>query len=134
MKKFFVTLLGLVAIALACARPSDGPFYSATAFAAIKPGASFTEGKLAAIREAEKKARDQILLEALQLRFAGGQTLDNAAVRDPFIRAKVYDTIRTAKIADQTIDDKGTTVTVTVRLDLRPLQQILERYPPGPSL
>ena len=114
----------------ACARIGPGEGYTATAFAEIVPGKSFTEGKLAAIKTAEKKARDQILVQAMGLKFQSGQTLGDAVITDPFIRAKVYDTIRTAKIADQTVDDNGV-VTVTVRLDEAPLLDIVTRYNPG---
>lgn len=122
----------LVWAATGCVRPEQELFYSATAFAEIIPGKSFTEGKLVAIQTAEQKARDQILLETMQLKFQNGKTLGDAIITDSFIRAKVYDTIRTAKIVDQTIDDKGV-VSITVRLDQKPLFDILSKYSPGPA-
>ncbi|MBI1784872.1 hypothetical protein HYR69_06985, partial [Candidatus Sumerlaeota bacterium] len=102
----------------------EGPSFSATAQAKVKPGESFVEGKLAAINLAEKRARDQILLHVMSNKFPNGITLEEAIVTDACIQAKVYDTIRTAKITDKTINDDGM-VTVTVELDLAPIMKIL---------
>lgn len=113
-------------LVFACARPAGTPPYSATGFASISGALPFTEAKVAALKEAEKKARDQILTYALQLTYANGQTLETAAIQDAFVRAKVYDTIRTAKIMDQTIDAKAKTVTVTVQMDQQTLLQIVK--------
>lgn len=131
MRFRFRFLLLAPLFAVACTQTPRGPAYSATAFASIEQGVPFTQGKLAAIQAAEKKARDQILIQALQMRFSTGETLETAAILDPFIRAKVYDTIRTARTTDQTVDEENTTVTVTLELDLKPLQRIIERYSPS---
>ncbi len=117
---FLIVLLFLAS----CKGVQEGPFFSATGQAQIKPGASFTEGKLLALRLAEKVARDQILFQAKDHLFSNGVTVEEAMIADPFVRAKIYDTIRTAKITDQTINKEGS-VTVTVRFDMAPLMAIL---------
>jgi hypothetical protein len=103
---------------------SETPLFSATGHAQISADASLAEGKLAAIQLAEKRARDRILEHVLNRTFPNGVTLEEAIITDPFIRAKIYDTIRTARISDQTIDDEGI-VTVTVQLDLGSIEKIL---------
>lgn len=76
-----------------------------------------------------------------ELRFANGMTLEDAVVTDPVIRARVYDTIRTARITDRTIDEDGTRVSITMELDHGPLLRIINAGdasagaappPPGP--
>ncbi|GEM_PF-2801484 len=119
----------------ACTRAQSGQYFSATAFAKIPPGTPYEQGKAWAIQEAYRRARDQILAQALELSFPNGELLEDAIVVDPFIRAKVYDTVRTARVTDQTIDDEDT-LSVTLRLDLAPLHEIIARYGrdrPGPS-
>lgn len=115
-----------------CTRVEEATPYSATGVAAIEKGASFTEGRLAAVQRAEKLARDRILLYVMDMEFPNGITLDEAAVTDPFVQAKVYDTIRIAKITDQTVSEDGL-VTVTVQLDLKPVFKILENPDYGGS-
>lgn len=116
--------LGVVLLS-GCTRVPEATPYSATGVAAIEQGTSFTEGRLAAVQRAEKLARDRILLYVMDMEFPNGLTLDEAAVTDPFIQAKVYDTIRIAKITDQTVSEDGL-VTVTVQLDLKPILEILK--------
>lgn len=128
--KYLLTLLAAVVLLIACAREAPGTRYSATGFATIDKAAPFTQAKLEALQAAERTARDQILREALQLKFPNGETLETAAIQDAFIRAKVYDTIRTAKITDQTVDETGTTVTVTLKMDMEPLLEIVQKYQP----
>lgn len=107
-----------------CKRSQEGPFYSAMSQAQIQRGKSFTEGKLFAIRLAENRARNQILNHIMDRPFPNGIRLEEAVVTDPFIQAKIYDSIRNAKIVDQTINEEGV-VTVTVRLNLAPIQDVL---------
>jgi hypothetical protein len=128
--KYLLTLFSAVILLLACARQTASQPYTATAFATIAKDAPFTQAKLKAFEEAERKARDQILFQAMQQRFPNGQTLEDAAIQDSFIRAKLYDTIRTAKITDQTVDEAATTVTVTLKMDMEPLLQIVQNYTP----
>jgi hypothetical protein len=119
--------LAMMLIALsppACKSIPERSYYSTTAQARVQPGVSFTEGKLAAIQRAENRARDQILQYVMGQTFTDGSTLEEAVITDPFIRARVYDAIRTAKITDQTINDEGM-VTVTLRLDMEPIHAIL---------
>lgn len=131
MKKLLLPLLAAVAmmtVTSACTRAPGGPVYSATGFASIAPDLPFEDGKLVAIRAAERSARDQILLQTLSLISRTGESLEELVISDPFVRAKVYDTIRTAKITDKTIDDENSTVTVTVELDQAPLQEFISSY------
>lgn len=114
-----------LALAAGCARAPSGTFYTGVGLAQMEPGKSFSEGRLAAIRLAEKKARDQILEQAADGVFAGGRKLGEAMIADPVLRAKVYDSIRTAKIAEQKVDDEGV-ARVTVKLDVDLFQKILE--------
>jgi hypothetical protein len=121
-------LLLLALLVLGCGRREPAPFIMATAFSHIEPGPDQGQARLAASVRAENSARDQILAQALELQFPNGVTLADAAVQDPFIRAKLYDTVRGARITDQTFTD-GETVSVTVRLDLSAVHRILENYP-----
>lgn len=118
------SLLIVAAFLMGCQGIETTPLFSATGMAQIKSEESFAEGKLAAIQLAEKRARDRILLHVMDRTFPNGVTLEEAVISDPFIRAKVYDTIRTARISDQTIDDRGI-VSVTVQLDLKLIEEIM---------
>ena len=51
----------------------------------MKRGAPFAQAKVAAVQEAERKARDQVLLQAMDQTFPNGVTLEDAAVADPFV-------------------------------------------------
>jgi len=120
---FLFGCLGL--LGLGCATQQEGPFYSATSQAQIQPGKSFTEGKLLAIKLAENRARSQILTHIRDRQFSNGILLDEAIITDPFIQAKIYDTLRNAKITDKTINNEGI-VTVTVQLDMAPVNEVLQ--------
>lgn len=109
-----------------CTRPEPGPWFSATQQAVIPDDPTLTRNRIAAVRDAERRARDQILSQVMSHRFANGITLEDAVVADPFLRAKVYDTIRAAKLADQTVQPDTNIVTVTVQLDMGPVQAILD--------
>lgn len=118
----------------ACTQAEEVEFYSGTAFAELDPELPFTEARFLALQEAEKKARDEILRYMLDLQFQGGRgSLQEAMITDPFIRTKVYDTIRTARVVDRVMQDDDVAVSVTVRIELRPLMDILSRYPPSPA-
>ncbi len=121
---FLCALLVVASFLGACAHDLEGPYYSATGTALIGKDESFQEGRLDALQRAERRARDQILTHILENRFSNGATLDEAMVTDPFIRAKVYDTIRSSKITDQTVSKEGV-VNVTVQLDKKPIEAIL---------
>lgn len=131
--KYLLTLAAAAILVFACARPVDDTAYSATAFATINREMPFTQAKLEALQEAERKARDQILLAALQIKLPGpdGHTLETAAIKDPFLRSRVYDTIRTAKITDQTVDEAQSTVTVTLKMDWQTLVNVANSYDPS---
>lgn len=114
--------------AAGCAERRVGPFYSSTQQAVLREaeGESATRARIEAVRVAENKARDQILLQAFNHSFTNGVTLEDATISDPFLRAKVYDTIRSAKIVDKTIQRDLGIATVTVRLDMGPIVAMLE--------
>lgn len=116
-----------------CVRQDEGAYYSATGFAKIELVDTLAEAKIMARNVAEKKARDLILTQALEMRFRDGTTLGDAVISDPFIRAKVYDTIRTSQILDRTYDEDEGIITVTVRLALEPLMEILAKHKPERS-
>lgn len=121
--------------AQSCASGDKGPTYSTTQFVKMPPGDRSTQARIGAIKRAEDLARAQIVRYVRDLEFPDdrefpvGATLGDAIITDPFIRAKVYDTVRTARVTDQTISEEGI-VTVTVRLEMAPLLDIIARYRP----
>lgn len=122
------TLLLLLPFALiACGRAETPRFIMATSFTRLPPEAASAEEKRAAAARAENQARDEVLSQALQLTFPNGTSLAEAALRDPFIRAKVYDTVRGARITDKTVTDDSI-ISVTVRLELDPIYRLLDTY------
>ncbi|MCH8333613.1 hypothetical protein IIC65_06730 [Candidatus Sumerlaeota bacterium] len=129
--KLLFVLAVAAALGVGCATISDGPAYEGSATATIQPGVPFADGRLAAMREAQRKARDQILLQVAQLSFPNGESLERAMITDPFINAKVRDTVRTARIIQQSTDDGARTVSVTLRLDKQPLLDLVAQDRPG---
>jgi hypothetical protein len=118
---------------VACGRSDPPRFIMATSFTRLPPESASAEEKRSAAARAENQARDEVLSQALLLHFPNGVSLSEAALRDPFIRAKVYDTVRGARITDKTVTDDSI-VSVTVRLELEPIYRILDTYPaPEPS-
>lgn len=106
----------------------------ATSFGHLRPGGGDPEELRVAEARAANAARDAVLSQALDLHFPNGVTLGEAALKDPFIRAKLYDTVRAARITDKTLTDDEL-LSVTVRLELEPLYEILETYPaPEPAI
>lgn len=130
----WLLLLACALLPLAACGHSNTPrFIMATSFARFPRGTAPT-AQLTASAKAENQARDKVLAQALQLTFPNGVSLSDAAVRDPFIRAKLYDVIRGARITDKTITDDEI-VSVTVRLDMDDIYKILETYPaPEPGI
>lgn len=123
------SLFLLLALALAaCGRAETPRFIMATSFTRLPPENASPAEKRAAAARAENQARDEVLSQALQLTFPNGASLAEAALRDPFVRAKVYDTVRGARITDKTVTDDSI-VSVTVRLELEPIYRMLESYP-----
>lgn len=114
----------IAALAAGCASAPGGSYYTGVGSAQIVPGKSFKEGRLAAIHLAERNARDQILAQAANEKMANGAYLGHAMIADPVVRAKVYDTVRTAQIAEEKVDPAGA-VSVTLRLESRLVQEIL---------
>jgi hypothetical protein len=114
----------MLILAAGCASTPPGGYYEGTASVWIKPGESFVEGRLAAIREAEKRARDAVLAQVIAVSFPNGVSLEKAAIMDPYIRAKLYDTVRSARIAQKTVDEEGQ-VTITVELERRLLESFI---------
>lgn len=130
--KGFLLMVAAVSLA-ACGRSEEPRFIMATSFGRVTPGADNPEELRVAEARAANTARDEVLSQALDLRFPNGVTLGEAALKDPFIRAKLYDTVRGARITDKTLTDDEL-LSVTVRLELEPLYKILETYPaPEPA-
>ena len=134
-----LALMAIASLALlgaqSCASGDKGPAYSTTQFVEMPPGDRSTQARIMAIKRAEDLARAQIVRYVRDLEFPDdrefpdGSTLGDAIITDPFIRAKVYDTVRTARVTDQTISEEGV-VTVTVRLEMAPLLDIIAGYHP----
>lgn len=115
----------------ACSRQvPEYPVYSATAFEKINPapGQSFANARRQALLSAEIKARQQIQEQVIQLELNDGRALSQLAVSDPFVHAKIKDTVRMARIQDRTLGEDGV-VTLTVSLNLEPLYKMMQRYP-----
>jgi hypothetical protein len=127
--------LFVMATGIAACRTSGGDsFYSTTQVVEIAPGPSLTTARRAAFDEAERLARNQILQMALrEMHFESGPSLEDAYVTDPVIRAMVSDAIRAARITDRTVDEDNTRVTITLRLDQKPLLAILGKGFDPPS-
>jgi hypothetical protein len=136
LKSAFVQVLVLImlpAFLTACGRSEPPRFIMATSFTMISPETQTPAQNRLIETQAANIARDEVLSQALQMRFPNGISLGDAALQDPFIRAKVYDTVRGARITDKTLTD-GTHLSVTVRLELEPIYKILETYPaPEPT-
>lgn len=116
--------------AMSCSSPREsGDFLTATSFREFYPAEPGSEGQVGAILRAEMDARNDILASAGKFTFDDGRTLDDAVVEDPFIRARVYDLIRTAPVVDKTVKEQGemVIVTVTVRLDMASLNRIVTK-------
>lgn len=122
-------LLAAVASLAACGRGETPRFIMATSFGRVTSDMSSPAGIRLTEARVANVARDEVLSQALQMRFANGVSLGEAALKDPFIRAKLYDTVRAARITDKTLTD-DTFLSVTVRLELEPIYEILENYPP----
>jgi len=126
-------LLAVVISLAACGRSEEPRFIMATSFDRVTPGTGNPDELRVAEARAANTARDEVLSQALDMRFPNGVTLGEAALKDPFIRAKLYDTVRAARITDKTLTDDAL-LSVTVRLELEPLYKILETYPaPEPA-
>lgn len=126
-----VTLCGLMVMALAlggCAHlRTQAPAYSATATANMKATLPPDQARREAVARAEVQARDQILLQAGQMRLNDGRTLEDVAIVDPYVRAVLQDTVRAAQVANRTVSSDGQ-ITVTMRLEQKPLQQLIQSY------
>lgn len=123
-----VFILTFSLTAMSCSSPREsGDFLTATSFREFYPDEPGTEGQVGTILRAEMDARNDILASAGKFTFDDGRTLEDAVVEDPFIRARVYDLIRTAPIVDKTVkkQDDMVIVTVTVRLDMASLNRIV---------
>lgn len=130
----WAVLLALALTALACGHSETPRFIMATSFTRLVKGPDQAEARRVAIASAENLARDQVLSQALEMRFSNGISLGEAALKDPFIRAKLYDTVRAARVTDKTVTDDEI-ISVTVRLELEPIYSILENYPaPDPTI
>lgn len=132
----FFSLLGVLLLPLGCAKlraivfetfPSQGEAYSATATAIINKILPPAQARRDAITKAENDARDKLMMQASQLRLSDGRTLEDVAVVDPFIRAALLDIVRDAQTKDRTVNNEGL-VTVTLRLDLVPVQNLISKY------
>lgn len=102
----------------------------ATGYADIRGGSGFAAKRAGAIKQAELQARLQLLTNIMQRQYPSGFSIEDAVIDDPFIRAKVFDTIRMAKIVDQ-VDSDGKVVSVTLRIAASEVDTIINDYPYG---
>lgn len=121
-------LITFLLLAGGCATIGRGkPAYTATATAKMDPNLQAAVARREAIQMAEVRARDQIMLQALQMTTPDGRTLEQLAVEEPFVQAMLLDTIRVARVSDRIVSPEGQ-VSVTVSLDEAPLQKILTEF------
>ncbi len=80
--------------------------------------------------EAEAKARRQVLeyVGSLPAGASGQETVNQVMNRDPQLRAKILEFVRTSKVADWIVDPCAGRVQVIVRADLAHLRAILASY------
>ena len=124
-------LLILAAFGIAaCARQPapTSPTYSSTMFQQMNQSSPRDQARREALALAEFQARNQIREKLYQLRLSDGRALGDLAAIDPFVRAVVQDNLRAARIEDRTVTDAGL-VSVTVKMDLSPLYQLIAEYP-----
>lgn len=123
-------LIALMTVAACSSAPPSGDYVMATGYADIRAGSDFAAKRAGAIKRAELQARLQLLNNILERQYPSGFNIENAVIEDPFIRAKVFDTIRMAKIVDQ-VDSDGKVVSVTLRLAASEVDTIINDYPYG---
>ncbi|MCL5269389.1 MAG: hypothetical protein M1457_02280 [bacterium] len=136
----FALILGVAALALlaagGCARVTTAaPTLSASATARpaaapTAPAAQSTaaESRMSLVARAEREARDALLDKVGAMDSGRGMPLSELAVIDPFVGAALKDTVRDSKVSERTTDKDGA-VTVTVRMELSPIQDLLAHYP-----
>ncbi len=137
-------LLSSTALALGgcmAAAPAAGPgvthmpgpapgVYETTAEAWYKPVPVPGTQRRAAQHEAEAKARQQVLehIGSLPAGAGGQETVNQVMNRDPQLRAKILEFVRTSEVADWVVDPCAGRVQVIVRADLQYLRAILASY------
>jgi hypothetical protein len=125
-----IALLPALLICLACAGQlaGDAPYYASTSFQRMNPELPRDQARREALAAADRQARDQIRDQVYQLRLNDGRTLGDLAAVDPFIRAVIADNLRAARIDDRTVSGEGI-ASVTVKMDLAPLYEMIQQYP-----
>lgn len=104
--------------------------FETTAVASYKPVPVPGTQRRAAQFEAEEKARRQVLeyVGSLAAGPGGRETVNQVMNRDPQLRAKVLEFVRTSCLADWLVDPCAGSVQVIVRADLTRLEAILAAY------
>lgn len=104
--------------------------FETTAIAYYKPVPVPGTQRRAAQYEAEEKARRKVLeyVGNLPAGPGGQQTVNQAMNRDPQVRARVLEFVRTSELADWIVDPCAGSVQVIVRADLCRLRAILAEY------
>ena len=125
------TALLLSMILAGCSSTSvDGEYLTATGYSQIRSGGNFAAERASAIKRAETAARLQLMNNIMQRDYESGFSIGEAVIEDPFVRAKVFDTIRMAKITDQ-VDSDGKFASVTIRLSVSVVETLINDYSYG---
>jgi hypothetical protein len=81
-----------------------------------------------AIQIAEVRARDQLMLQVLKMKMADGRTLEEAAIKDPYVQGTVQDAVRAGHVeSDRKVTSEE--VQLAVRMEMGPIQKLLRDYP-----
>lgn len=124
--KILSRLTAVIAMMLcvACATNKPPVTLSATGFAKFDPQANLTLGRSQALKAAESRARQQLVENLSAYRIENEMPLQQLLTVDPFVRAVVDDTLRSARVSDRTVRDDGS-VSVQVELDIDLLAKML---------
>lgn len=129
-RRLLMTGMAVMPVLTGCASTGggDSQVYAATVIEQIDPEEPREAATREALIRAEAAAREQIRERIYQTKLDDSRSLDDLAAVDPFVRAVVDDTLRMAVIDDRTVAPDGT-VTVTLEVDLKPINRLVEEYP-----
>lgn len=129
MRRLIPFLLMTLLLPLGCAtRQYDRNTLSAGAQVAINKNVEQAQGRREALQLADVQARDKLMFEVLRMKLADGRSLEEAAVKDPYVQAIVQDAVRAGHVdSDREITDDH--VKLTVRMELGVIQDLIQRYP-----